>query len=586
MSLNNILASPSFQSWIEGEPLDIASMLYTPQGKPRHTVFYIAHLQETERMFFVTLLFSAVEAWMRSQPGTPSLRSLVYFDEIFGYLPPISNPPSKPVMMRMLKQARAFGIGLVLATQNPADVDYKGLSNTGTWFVGKLQTDQDKQRLLDGLEGAVAGSFNRSEFDKLISGLGKRVFLLHNVHDKAPRLFGTRWAMNYLAGPLTRTQIPELNNLAGLGNRKDATVTQGQSPRYEPEQREPGTTTKSQAAPTALTSFSATKPAVPAGAEEYFFANNLTFSRAFKAAGREFPPQAQNLGLVYRPVLFAQASVRFQNRRYNLSHELTQAALVENPDRRGMVRWEDYLSTPVNVRALESRAEPGGRFAMLESPLSDEKGIRAMEKDFQDWLYHNSRVTVRANETLKIFAGPDVPDEEFKQLCTNAAKKLGEAEFKKVEDSFEKRIDAIEDKLKREQRELAGDEAELEQRKMEEWGTHAENVLSLFGGRKRRVTTSLSKRRMTSQAKADVEESKDAIEEFEEQIEELEDAKAEALQEVNDRFEAMIQDTSEIIVEPYKKDILIEKFGIAWMPIYLSQVGAEELELPGFENRS
>ncbi len=159
MLLNNILAAPSFQAWIEGEPLDVATLLYTPEGKPRHSVFYIAHLTDAERMFFVTLLFSAIESWMRTQTGTPSLRSLVYFDEIFGYLPPIANPPSKQVMLRMLKQARAFGVGLVLATQNPADVDYKGLSNTGTWLIGKLQTEQDKRRLLDGLEGAVPGQF-------------------------------------------------------------------------------------------------------------------------------------------------------------------------------------------------------------------------------------------------------------------------------------------------------------------------------------------------------------------------------------------------------------------------------------------
>ena len=181
MLLNNILAAPAFQVWIEGQPLDIPSLLYTPDGRPRHSVFYIAHLSDAERMFFVTLLFTAVETWMRTQMGTSTLRSIVYFDEIYGYLPPTANPPSKQPMLRMLKQARAFGVGLVLVTQNPVDVDYKGLSNAGSWFIGKLQTDQDKQRLLDGLEGASPG-LDRSSYDKLISTLGKRVFLLHNVH--------------------------------------------------------------------------------------------------------------------------------------------------------------------------------------------------------------------------------------------------------------------------------------------------------------------------------------------------------------------------------------------------------------------
>ena len=215
MLLNNILASPAFQTWIEGQPLDIPSLLYTPDGRPRHSIFYIAHLEDTERMFFVTLLYSAVESWMRTQSGTASLRAILYFDEIYGYLPPTANPPSKQPMLRMLKQARC-GVGQVLVTQNPVDVDYKGLSNAGSWFIGKLQTDQDKQRLLDGLSSAAvltAGGLDRG-VHCLISGLGKRAFLLHNVHAKGPQVFQTRWAMNYLAGPLT-TQIPALNRLAG-----------------------------------------------------------------------------------------------------------------------------------------------------------------------------------------------------------------------------------------------------------------------------------------------------------------------------------------------------------------------------------
>ena len=217
MNLNNIVASPGFQSWLEGEALDIGQLMYGSDGRARHTVFYIAHLNDHERMFFVTLLFSAVETWMRTKKGTGSLRSLIYFDEIFGYLPPVGNPPSKEPMLRMLKQARAFGVGLVLATQNPVDIDYKAMSNAGTWFIGKLGTEQDKNRLLDGLTSASGAGLSRGEYDKLISAIGKRVFLLRNVHEKAPALFQTRWAINYLAGPMTRTQIPALNELAGVG---------------------------------------------------------------------------------------------------------------------------------------------------------------------------------------------------------------------------------------------------------------------------------------------------------------------------------------------------------------------------------
>jgi hypothetical protein len=210
----NTLASPAFTA-VKVDQAAVGNMLYGSDGRPRHMVFYIAHLNDAERMFFVTLLYSAIELWMRTQSGTNSLRALVYFDEIFGYLPPVGNPPSKEPMLRMLKQARAFGVGMLLATQNPVDLDYKALSNAGTWFIGKLGTEQDKDRLLDGLATAIAGDMDKREYDDLISRLGKRVFLLRNVHDKQPSLFHTRWQMNYLAGPLTRAQIPALNNLVG-----------------------------------------------------------------------------------------------------------------------------------------------------------------------------------------------------------------------------------------------------------------------------------------------------------------------------------------------------------------------------------
>lgn len=211
MALNNLLASPSFAAWREGEPLDIASLLRTSEGKPRLAVLSIAHLSDAERMFFVTTLLEEVIAWMRRQPGTPSLRALLYIDEIFGYLPPVANPPSKPPLLLLLKQARAFGLGLLLATQNPADLDYKALANCGTWFIGRLQTDRDKMRVLEGLDSASAGrGTDRATLERMLNGLGKRVFLLNSVHLSEPVMFQTRWTMSYLRGPLTREQIRTL----------------------------------------------------------------------------------------------------------------------------------------------------------------------------------------------------------------------------------------------------------------------------------------------------------------------------------------------------------------------------------------
>ena len=231
---------------MEGEPLDVQRLLYTPEGKPRLTILSIAHLNDAERMFFVSLLLNQVLGWMRQQPGTTSLRAIVYMDEIAGYLPPVANPASKAPMLTLLKQARAFGVGMVLATQNPVDLDYKALSNAGTWFIGRLQTERDQLRVLDGLEGAMStagGAFDRDKLQRLIAGLGKRVFLLHNVHEDGPEVFESRWAMSYLRGPLTRTQIRTLmadrKERCGRRTRHAPHPAPGTAPHPAPSTRHP-----------------------------------------------------------------------------------------------------------------------------------------------------------------------------------------------------------------------------------------------------------------------------------------------------------------------------------------------------------
>jgi hypothetical protein len=591
MLLNNILASPAFQSWIEGQPLNIPELLYGEDGKPRHSVFYIAHLTDEERMFFVTLLYSAIESWMRSQSGTSSLRAIVYFDEIFGYLPPVSNPPSKEIMLRMLKQGRAFGVGQMLVTQNPVDLDYKALSNTGTWFIGKLQTEQDKERLLDGLEGASSGTLDRNTYDGLISGLGKRVFLLHNVHEKEPVLFYTRWAMNYLTGPLTRTQIPALNKLVGA---------KGPVKNVQPDRRETnagtvdtGSTATESFSPSGISTGkdelqnlgSRTRPALSSRIDEYFLPNNLTLTQAFRASNQPLPADAKALGLLYRPVLLAQANIEYLNRKYKLNYERQHTVLISNPDRRGRVRWEDFIVPSIDPRDLDRNPDPQARFAPLESPFQDVKTMSAMKKDFLDWAYYESEVSVRANETLKVFAGPDVSEEDFRKLCTQASREARDNEIRKISKSYAKKLDVIENRMEREERELEEDREELSQRKMEEWGTHAENVLSLFGGRRRRISTSLSKRRMTQKAKADVDESLEAIEDYKKDMEELEERLKEEIKEISDRWNQIANDISEIPVKPYKKDVQVDLFGVAWFPYHLVKVGEKIIEMPGFTTK-
>ena len=583
MNLNNIVASPGFHSWLEGEALDIERLLYDSDGRARHTIFYIAHLNDTERMFFVTLLFSSVETWMRTKRGTGSLRALLYFDEIFGYLPPVGNPPSKEPMLRMLKQARAFGVGLVLATQNPVDVDYKAMSNAGTWFIGKLATEQDKHRLLDGLTSASGAGLDRSEYDAMISSVGKRVFLVRNVHEKAPALFRTRWAMNYLAGPVTRTQIPALNELTGIGApepeaARPATAREmpaaapvaaqvDAAPVSEPEIELPGTRTRS---------------AVPAQVGEYFLPATQNLTDAAQQRGRSIPLGAQEHGILYRPVLLAQADVMFVNRKYNLDQEILVTALIEEPHERGHVRWEDFRVETIDARAFARGPLPQSRFTALEQPLADGRKLRTMKSEFADWIYGEITATVKANETLNIYAGSDVEYTAFQKMCEEAAKEKQEKEIDKLEASYERKIDTIETRLKREERELREDEADLDRSKQEEMTAYAETVFGFFGGRKKSLSSTMSKRTRRARAKEDVEESVEEITELKEDLAELEEELKEAVEEIEEKWAEIAADVGKIRVAPYKKNIDVNLFGVAWFPYYMVQVQDDITEFPAF----
>jgi len=583
IALNSILASPAFQTWREGQPLEIASLLFTPEGRPRHSIFYLAHLSENERMFFLTLLLSTIESWMCSQPGTSSLRALFYMDEIFGYLPPLGNPPSKKPLLRLLKQARAFGLGLLLATQNPADIDYKGLSNAGTWFIGKLQTEQDKERLLDGLQ-SINSNLSRAELNKLISSLGKRVFLAQNIHQPQPLVFQTRWTMNFLAGPIAPAQIAALNTLAGasLGpSRSRSAIQQDLEPAavprgfVHPEAFPP-------AAPTAIES-SQTRPSLPAEVGEYFFPL-LSLPQAFQAATRPMSPSAEIEAILYRPALLAVAQVRFLNHKYGVDSEVLRAVLLPGLERRLTPRWEDFPYQGPALEKLESVPAPSARFALLPAPFSDPRFLATLRRDFVEWVYGTTTVKAKANPALKVYAGPDISQAEFIKACAEAARQARDAEVARQLAALERRIKAVQEKLAREERELRRDEAEYQQRKIEELGTHAENILGLFSRRSmRRLSTSLTRRRLTEQAKAEVEESLDAIKQYKEELAALEQERAKQIEEIHARWAAVVNQVEEITLTPRKSDITLPFFGIVWRPFYIVNTPEGRLELAAFE---
>jgi hypothetical protein len=330
--LNNLLASPGFAAWTEGEPLDVARLLHTPEGKPRLSILSIAHLGERERMFFVTLLLGEVVAWMRRQPGTQSLRALLYMDEVMGFLPPSAAPPSKAPMLTLLKQARAFGLGVVLATQNPVDLDYKALGNAGIWLLGRLQTERDQARVLDGLEAAGRG---RAELGQVLAGLGKRQFLLHSVHEAEPVRFATRWALSYLRGPLTADEIARL----------------------QPAAAEAKAAPPAAAAAPAPTGAAAERPVVAPELGEAFLAAETG------AAGAP----------VYRPALLGVVSLRYADAKAGLDQFVRVAWLRELSD---AADWEGAREVDAARLAFAAAPVPGARFAPLPPGLGPGSAAR------------------------------------------------------------------------------------------------------------------------------------------------------------------------------------------------------------------
>ncbi len=576
MLLNNFMAAPAFQSWLQGKPLDVGSFLYSPDGKPRHSIFYLAHLVDAERMFFITLLYSAVETWMRNQSGTQNLRALVYFDEIVGYLPPIANPPSKPIILRMLKQARAFGVGLVVATQNPIDLDYKALSNTGTWIIGKLQTDQDKQRLLDGLD-SVAGNLDRAYFDKTISALGKRVFLLHNVHAKAPVIFTTRWAMNYLPGPITRNRLDELNKLVDAEGKLAsgaAVLPSGAASVSAAEVRGGGNGNLPGVQ---------TEPTLGSQVNVLYLPVNRNISEAMGEASQNGVSNPGNPLYHYEPSLFGQATIYFANRTYNLDTQSKVAVRLPRLEGRGLVRWQDYIIDPLDTTRLESRPLPNATFGTLAYPFDDEKNFADLSKDFAEWIYRSNTLTLYTNDSLKLTSKPGETREDFEARCAKEGSGASSEAVKKIQDKYEKLKQAIEVKKMKEEMELEKDKKTLNQRRMEEAGTGLSTVIGLFSGRKKSINSSLTKRRLTSTAKSNVDESEQMIKLYDEQVAELDQKMQEELAALKEKSTSTAGTIREVTVTPLKKDIVVELFGLAWSPVYAFKHADGWLKVAGFK---
>lgn len=579
MALNNIIASPSFASWLQGEPLDIAGLLYTPTGKPRHSIFYIAHLSDAERMFFVTILLEQLITWMRGQPGTTSLRALLYMDEVFGYFPPSANPPSKRPMLTLLKQARAFGVGVVLTTQNPVDLDYKGLTNTGTWFIGKLQADRDKQRLLDGLEGALAQggvSTNRADLDRLISSLESRVFLLHNVNQGSPLVFQTRWAMSYLRGPLTREQVKRL-----MADRK-ATPTTPLRPAAGPTritptpETQPAATRVAETAQQVPAGLSSQPPMLPPGMQQFFLPatvseRGLAQVVADRVGGRvTFTEQR----LVYEPAVIGLATVRFTDRKLGLDED-QELTLLLRPTGNRVLSWKDAATVDISLRDLEERPAPDAVFVSgLPEGLSNARALASLSTALVDYLYRSRAFTLPYNRALKLYAQPGESTRDFQVRCQQAAREARDKAVDALRKKYEPKLKLMDDRLAREELELARDKATYKGRIGEEVLSGLSSVagaLGLFGSRRRSLSglsSAATKRRMTTTAKASIEESEAAIARLKADIAALQaDMEREAAA-LTEQWANAVADVEEIKVMPRKTDIKAELVALAWVPAW------------------
>jgi len=551
LALNNLLASPGFAVWMEGEPLDVPRLLWTAEGKPRIAIVSIAHLSDAERMFFVTLLLNEVLAWIRTQPGTGSLRALLYMDEVFGYFPPTANPPSKKPMLTLLKQARAFGLGTVLTTQNPVDLDYKGLSNTGTWFLGRLQTERDKARVLEGLEGAsteAGAGFDRSRMEALLAGLKSRVFLMHNVHETGPVLFQTRWALSYLRGPLTRSQI--------------ATLMEGRKAASPPRPEAPGPAAAAPPpapAPARGAPASVERPLVPPGVPEAFVAP---------------PGEAGDGGdLQYRPALLGRATLHYVHRGGDLDTWEVAGALVPLDQDPGPDPWKG--SEPLEPKSLTLKAEPdpAGSFVPVPPPALEAGNYARWQKQLGSHLYRTRTLSLWKCAVPKLISRPGESEGEFRARVVQASREKRDLAKAILEKKYRPKLERIQERIRRAQVRVEREKGQYDQQKLQTAVSLGATVLGALFGRKAasvgtvgRAATTLKGAGRTARERADIAQVAEQVRVETRRLADLEEEFREELASLESLVDPAGLDLEAVRVRPRKADITDSNVTLVWLP--------------------
>ena len=544
MRFNNLLAAPGFEAWLEGEPLDIGRLLFTAEGRPRASIFTISHLGDAERMFFVSKLLNEILAWVRTQPGTSSLRAVLYMDEIFGYFPPVSNPPSKQPLLTLLKQARAFGLGVVLSTQNPVDLDYKGLANTGTWFIGRLQTEGDKERVMAGLEGASAGRhFDRGRMEKTLAGLGKRVFLLNSVHENEPAIFQTRWTLSYLRGPMTRENIKVLT-AAGAAVKSSELPSPEASPPQAPSAIAASVVRDSQ--PLLL----------PPGITAYYL-----------------PPEEPGPGLEYYPAVLGSLNIHYTSakQRIDLSRRLAYAApLAEGPV---PLDWDQAVPLAVDPSELSPKPAAGASFAELPAEAKKARAYDAWRKDLARWVRQNCALKLQRSDRFGLSARAEESNADFMARLAQTAREQRDLEVEKLRRRYADKFNALKDRLMRAEQAVSREQEQLSAKKVETAISFGTAILGAFLGRK--AVSSTSAGRLGTAAKSagrlrkesmDTARAQESAEAVKAKIAELDLALQADIDKLEAAFDPAAEKLQEVVVAPTPAGITQEFFGLVWLP--------------------
>ncbi len=557
MKLNNLLAAPGFQNWMKGEPLSTANLLYDPTGKPKGSIISIAHLGDAERMFFMTLLLADILAWVRAQPGTGSLRAILYIDELFGYMPPVANPPSKTLLLTLLKQARAYGLGIVLATQNPVDLDYRGLSNTGTWFIGRLQTERDKMRVMEGLEGASGGqAFDKAAMEQTIAGLGKRVFLLHSVHEPAPITFETRWALSYLAGPMTREQIKQLQPQPTAAASAPAASASGLV-----ESRPATTGGGSMSALDARPASHA--PVLSPDVPQYFL-----------------PLVGESDAVSYHPSVLAIADVSYASVKHGVTEQRRVALLASIDDGPITLEWDGAERVEIDPSALERSPRDGAVFGALPKAASSAKSYAVWSKAFQKWVVSNEQVELLQSAALKLTSNAGESERDFRIRLQQKSREGRDAKVETMRSKYATKLSSLQERIRRAEQAVEREKAQASQAKMDTVISVGSAILGAMFGRGKISASSVGKvgtaaRGMgkAAQQSGDVTRANESVQALQQQYAELEAQLQSEIDALGGAYDAQSESLERIPIKAKSGDVQVQLVALAWVPFVKDATG-------------